>query len=54
MYVAWKHNPQGEIYTNETINFSYWFLIGFSWFPLGFVAMFLLIIIINYLKKSFK
>jgi len=51
MYVAWEHNPQGEIYTNETINFSYWFLIGFSWFPLGFIAMFLLISIINYLKK---
>jgi len=51
MYVAWKHNAQGEIYTNETIDFSYWFTIGFSWFLLGFIVMFLLMRIISYLKK---
>ena len=54
MYVAWKHNAQGEIYTNETIDFSYWFLIGFSWFLLGFIVMFLLMRIINYFNKSLK
>jgi TRAP-type C4-dicarboxylate transport system permease small subunit len=54
MYVAWKHNAQGEIYTNETINFSYWFFIGFSWFLLGFMAMFLLLSIINYFVGKFR
>ncbi len=52
MNIAWKHNAQGEIYTKETIDFSYWFLIGLSWFILGFIVVFLLIKIINYLKKA--
>ena len=33
MAVAWDHNPQGEIHTEETgINWTYWLLIGASWF----------------------
>jgi len=51
MNIAWKHNTQGEIYINETIDFSYWFLIGFSWFIFGFIVVFLLVKIINYLRK---
>jgi len=54
MNIAWEHNAQGEIYTNETIDFSYWFLIGISWFILGFIVMFLLMKIISYLKKGLK
>ncbi len=52
MNIAWIHNAQGEIYTKETIDFSYWFLIGFSWFILGFIVVFLLMKIINYFKKA--
>ena len=54
MNIAWEHNAQGEIYTNETIDFSYWFLIEISWFILGFIVMFLLMKIISYLKKGLK
>ena len=52
--IAWEHNAQGEIYTKKTVDFSYWSLIGFSWFILGFIVVFLLVKIINYLKKSAK
>jgi hypothetical protein len=54
MNIAWKHNAQGEIYTNKTVDFSYWLLIGFSWFVFGFIVVFLLVKIINYLKKGLK
>lgn len=31
MGLAWQHNPQGEIHTEDGINWPYWLLIGFSW-----------------------
>ena len=53
MHIAWKHNAQCEIYCAEFvddgytfingiyIDFSYWFLIGFSWFAITFLVVFL-------------
>jgi len=32
MNAAWEHNSQGEIHVDGVINWSYWLLIGFSWF----------------------
>jgi hypothetical protein len=35
MWAAWEHNPQGEIHDVERgIAWSYWLLIGASWFAL--------------------
>jgi hypothetical protein len=42
MLAAWQHNPQGEIHNSETgIAWSYWLLIGASWFAVisGGVAL---------------
>ena len=51
MNIAWKHNAQGEIHINEIVDFSYWFLIGFTWFIVGFIVVFFWVKIINYLKN---
>ena len=32
MYLAWEHNPQGEIHNENGIDWWYWFLVGLSWF----------------------
>lgn len=32
MYVAWKHNPQGEFHDETRVFWGYWLLLGFSWF----------------------
>ena len=32
MYVAWKHNPQGEFHDETGVYWGYWLLLGFSWF----------------------
>ena len=32
MSAAWDHNSQGEIHSDGVIDWSYWLLIGFSWF----------------------
>jgi hypothetical protein len=32
MYVAWQHNPQGEIHDELGIDWPYWILLGFVWF----------------------
>ena len=47
MYVAWEHNSQGEIHENEVIHFDYWITIGFSWFILAFIIVFLLMTIVK-------
>jgi len=52
MYVAWEHNSQCEIHDNGIIDFSYLFTIGISWFLLGFIALFLLMNIVGYLRKG--
>ena len=31
MWIAWTHNPQGEIYSEGVINWPYWLGIGISW-----------------------
>ena len=56
MYVAWEHNPQCEIVDDGVINFKYWIEIGFSWFIVAFVIVFVVINIIyiinNYINKK--
>ena len=47
MYVAWKHNSQGEIYSEEVIDFSYWILIGITWFSMTFIVIFISTLIIK-------
>ncbi len=42
MYLAWEHNSQGEIYSEEGINFSYWILMGMTWFSMTFVVVFII------------
>ena len=39
MNIAWKYNAQGEIYTNEIIDFSYWiFMVYFGFYSSIFVS----------------
>jgi len=56
MYVAWEHNSQCEIVDDGVINFKYWIEIGFSWFIVAFVIVFVVINIIyiinNYINKK--
>ena len=51
MNVAWKHNSQGEIHSEGVIDFSYWVLIGMTWFIMTFIVIFILIFIV---KKIFS
>ena len=53
MYIAWKHNPQYEIHDKEVINFWYWITIGFSWFILAFVVVFVLMTIVKYIYSNY-
>jgi cell division protein FtsX len=39
MQAAWEHNPQGAIHNENGIEWSYWLLIGFSWFLPVFFAL---------------
>lgn len=32
MYVAWMHNPQGEIHGASGVHWGYWLFIGLGWF----------------------
>jgi len=58
MSVAWEHNPQCEIVDDGIIDFKYWIEIGFSWFIVAFVIVFVVINFIytinNYIKKRKK
>lgn len=47
MDVAWKHNSQGEIYSEGVINFSSWILIGITWFIITFIVIFIFITIVK-------
>ena len=47
MDVAWKHNSQGEIYSEGVINFSYWILIGIAWFAITFMVVFIFTTIVK-------
>ena len=38
MYIAWKHNSQGEVYSEGVIDFSYLILIGITWFSITFIV----------------
>jgi len=51
MYVAWEHNPQGEIYSEGVINFSYWILIGMTWFIMTFIVVFIFTILVRKIKN---
>jgi len=44
MQAAWEHNPQGTIHNENGIEWSYWLLIGFSWF----VPVFVVLIVVSY------
>ena len=47
MDVAWKHNSQGEIYSKGVIDFSYWILIGITWFAITFMVVFIFTTIVK-------
>ena len=47
MAVAWKHNSQSEIYSEGVIDFSYWILIGMTWFSMTFIVVFISILIVK-------
>jgi len=51
MDVAWKHNPQCEIHCEGVINFSYWILIGISWFIMTFIVVFIFTILVRKIKN---
>ena len=53
MYIAWKHNSQYEIHEEGVIDFSYFVSIGVSWFIVGFICMFLFIIVIKKIANFF-
>ena len=48
MTAAWDHNSQGEIHVDGVINWSYWLMIGFSWFVPVFAISFLLGILMTH------
>ena len=51
MDVAWEHNSQCEIHCEGVINFSYWILIGLSWFIMSFIVVFALGVLAKIIKK---
>ena len=51
MSAAWQHNSQNEIYLDQTINWSYWLLIGFSWFLPVFIISSVLELLFNWLIR---
>ena len=48
MYVAWEHNPQGEI------DFAYLTLFGMSWFVMVFLVIFIIVLIAKKMWKYFN
>jgi hypothetical protein len=50
MYVAWNHNAQGEIHSEGVIDWSYWLLIGCSWFLPIFICSVLVGWLISWLS----
>ena len=48
MYVAWEHNPQGEI------DFGYLTLLGMSWFVMVFLVIFIIVLIAKKMWKYFN
>ena len=54
MYVAYEHNAQGEIYTEGVTDFSYWMLIGLSWFIATFIVSFMVIFVFALIMKRVK
>jgi len=54
MDVAWEHNSQCEIHCEGVINFSYWILIGLSWFITSFVVVFAFGILVKIIKKMIR
>ena len=52
MASAWTHNSQGEIHLDGMIDWSYWLLIGVSWFMPVFAASFLVGILMTHQRKT--
>ncbi len=48
MASAWTHNSQGEIHLDGVIDWSYWLLIGVSWFVPVFAGSCLVGILITH------
>ena len=53
MYISWKHNSQGEIYSEGVIDVSYWSLIGMTWFIMTFIVVFVFILIVKKIYSNF-
>ncbi len=53
MYISWKHNSQGEIYSEGVIDVSYWSLIGMIWFIMTFIVVFVFILIVKKIYSNF-
>jgi len=54
MYVAWKYNSQGEIHSEIGIDFTYWLLLGMSWFVMVFLLVLILLLIAKKMWKYFN
>ena len=52
MFVSWQHNSQCEVYCNGSIYWGYWFALGFSMFLVVFLAVFFLLMLVNYVKNT--
>jgi hypothetical protein len=55
MFIAWDHNPQGEIHNELGIQWKYWLSIGGSWFisifTITLIGSIVLISIIKWLRN---
>jgi len=53
MDAAWQHNSQGEIHLGGTIDWSYWLLIGASWFlPVFMVSCLFGLLVVGLLRRA--
>jgi hypothetical protein len=55
MSIAWRHNPQGELYGEGGIDWGHLLLIGVSWFlPIwivGFIATYVFGLFLGWLRR---
>ena len=54
MYVAWEHNPQQIVHSEDAIHYGYLISIGASWFIVTFLSIFLLFMVIRALWRFFR
>ena len=54
MNVTWEHNSQGEIHSEIGVDFTYWLLLGMSWFVMAFLLVLILLLIAKKMWKYFN